>query len=821
MYLYLMRIFRWASLTLVILAFTVLLSSESVNAQTCGRSTIELVPRAPDGRPIPGLSYELYEQDIDVDGKPIGVRRVATGKIETTGRATVFATVNASARTPGAYAVKLYDRNATNGALWFYDIVKISCGSVDTFELPVSGIGVLVRDADNAILRDTTFLLYAQEKDADGKPIAVAKNLIATLSTGSGGEVITYLASPETSVDGKGGVYMLLVRPKTGGEFVKSDIKVEMGKKALVSYVLGELRFRVRDINHLGYPDKTRIDVYEQVKDQEVLGKLVKTLSTDANGFASFSYPTGVYAFKVTGKGSTFTFWNINVPAEGRAETVFDTTENLRVQVTCNTEAQLTIVAKTNRGEVIPNLKIDLLEEGVAVGATIPSTVVASGTTDSAGRVLLRVKATEFRSYALRATTTGASVGQFFQPNVEIKCGERKEIPLTLNVLRVTLLDPDRSPLANESFQLFAQSVDGDLKFKNLALSGTYKTDASGLARIYLSHGTYIFSYKNRAGTEFLVYDLEVSFQRDSDYTFIPSEALLRVVNAAGQSAPSGTEIEFFEQRGAPGNYFLGSRLATLRTDATGTALVQYPAGLYAGVIKQRDGSQSVHWNIRVNEGQRTVNDLVISGSFATPSSVPSSTPPAPVQSGGIPADAALITRLAGRILLQVQNVGEAYYVDPQSRVRYYLRNGEAAYEIMRRRGLGITNADINKIPIGILDRGADSDGDGLPDELERALGTDPFNRDTDGDGYPDAEEVRNNYSPLGPGRLPVDNALVNRLRGRILLQVEQRGEAWYLDPVSNRRYYLANGDVAFQMLRRFGLGITNSDLARIPEGAP
>lgn len=43
-----------------------------------------------------------------------------------------------------------------------------------------------------------------------------------------------------------------------------------------------------------------------------------------------------------------------------------------------------------------------------------------------------------------------------------------------------------------------------------------------------------------------------------------------------------------------------------------------------------------------------------------------------------------------------------------------------------------------------------DTDGDGLEDAREAAIGTDPNNPDTDGDGFQDGEEVKNGYSPLG-----------------------------------------------------------------------
>ncbi len=70
----------------------------------------------------------------------------------------------------------------------------------------------------------------------------------------------------------------------------------------------------------------------------------------------------------------------------------------------------------------------------------------------------------------------------------------------------------------------------------------------------------------------------------------------------------------------------------------------------------------------------------------------------------------------------------------------------------------------IQTSPIALM---IDSDGDGITDNMEKRLGTDPLNSDTDGDGYLDGAEVKEGYNPLGEGRLeekmsPVELAVLN-----------------------------------------------------------
>ncbi len=56
---------------------------------------------------------------------------------------------------------------------------------------------------------------------------------------------------------------------------------------------------------------------------------------------------------------------------------------------------------------------------------------------------------------------------------------------------------------------------------------------------------------------------------------------------------------------------------------------------------------------------------------------------------------------------------------------------------------------------LGTDPNSTDSDNDGLFDREEvKVYGTDPLNPDTDGDGYKDGDEVKNGYNPKGPGKL-------------------------------------------------------------------
>ncbi|MFH1048017.1 MAG: C39 family peptidase [Patescibacteria group bacterium] len=120
-----------------------------------------------------------------------------------------------------------------------------------------------------------------------------------------------------------------------------------------------------------------------------------------------------------------------------------------------------------------------------------------------------------------------------------------------------------------------------------------------------------------------------------------------------------------------------------------------------------------------------------------------------------------------GRILIDVEQNGEAWYVHPGSGKRYYLNSAENALSVMRELSLGISNQNLALVP-------------------------------TENDIFTLKSEL-------------------NHLRGRILLQVENDGMAWYVHPDSGRRYRLGSPTDAWQVMTSLALGITHINLAAIP----
>jgi hypothetical protein len=68
-----------------------------------------------------------------------------------------------------------------------------------------------------------------------------------------------------------------------------------------------------------------------------------------------------------------------------------------------------------------------------------------------------------------------------------------------------------------------------------------------------------------------------------------------------------------------------------------------------------------------------------------------------------IKSDVVFAKKQSGKIFLQVESHGEAYYIDING-LAHYLKDGDAAYNIMRELGLGIKTIDLTKINLSDKD---------------------------------------------------------------------------------------------------------------------
>jgi len=124
--------------------------------------------------------------------------------------------------------------------------------------------------------------------------------------------------------------------------------------------------------------------------------------------------------------------------------------------------------------------------------------------------------------------------------------------------------------------------------------------------------------------------------------------------------------------------------------------------------------------------------------------------------------DNKLSKRISGNILLQVEKNGEGWYVYPDDKKKYYLGRPADAFSIMRNLGLGIKHSELA--------------------------------------GY-------------------LNTKFLSRLSGKIMLDVEQNGEAYYIYPKNLKGYFLSRPSDAFKVMRDLGLGITNADIRKIGVG--
>jgi hypothetical protein len=180
----------------------------------------------------------------------------------------------------------------------------------------------------------------------------------------------------------------------------------------------------------------------------------------------------------------------------------------------------------------------------------------------------------------------------------------------------------------------------------------------------------------------------------------------------------------------------------------------------YRDVLSQSPSSCTLNSAQQAVRSQVCVTSPATPATPATPTISPATpaTPATPSTSGTV--DKTLSAKLSGNILLQVQQHGEAWYVYPANNKKYFLGRPADAFSIMRSLGLGTTHQFITSHTV-----------------------------------FPAS------------------------VSGKILLDVQTHGEAYYIYPKNMKAYYLGRPADAFNVMRNLGLGITDENIGKIASG--
>lgn len=791
-------------------------------------SSLTFILRDAANELIKNAALTLYAQSYDADGRSIREKgdNIASLNTGETGKVKVFVPgpLESLNEKGGTYVMEYRSRSA--GTYAKYDI-HVSSGRDTTVNYILSDMKLVLRSAAGLSLPNARIEIYEQQYGSTNDEKLGTK--VDDINTDESGEAIFQYQEGQyiARVQGESGQYQYfpdlnIVEGRRKTYYLDAEQEWSPTMGSCESDIL--LTLYAQDVNGTPVPG-LNYQLYEQTTTQAghpAVGKSVTSGRFDDYGKADHSFrpdPSKTYVLKIydqSPNAGDFWFFNQARFICGQDKTITKKLPALRVVLR---DAYGNLLKNQNFS--IYTQKFDVDGDPIKERSDLVSSRLTTSEEGVASLFLAPQQAYATGKYGLYVlVTNNSNRAEFAEYGIRMYDGRNTAIEYMLSDMIVSLKDGAGRNLADTQIELYEQdrSITGSKVLGDRILST--KTDSRGEARFEYPHGTYALVVRDDARKENIFWNQKIA-DKDRVYNNIAvNTTRIEVIDSEGYPMTSRVTVTVYNlEQDETGAYYKGAKLTSGRMMEAGYAELSLRPGpyLFTTSFEHIEYGQALYTengklqNIRISFVP--ANEIYAGRKFSL-------AVPAGVESGGTGA-AAVPDRLRGRILLQVEEHGEAWYVHPDEGRRYYMRNGSTAYEMMRQFGLGISNENLSMIPVGLDSRfnEEDLDGDGLADKLEEALGTDLNDPDSDGDGYHDGTEVGAGYNPLGAGKEELDAAQAEKLKGRILLQVESRGEAWYVNPEDGRRYYMKNGGSAYGIMRFLSLGITNQDLAGITEG--
>ncbi len=791
-------------------------------------SGINFVLRDYNGGLLYNTNFSLYTQRYDVDGNPIKQTKDLVASLNTgsVGSARVYVPQGSVRSLDGGqgdnYVLEL-TRNSRKFTLYNIKVVDALLTNVDYYS---SAFKVTVRSSTGALFPGKTNIeVYEQTVDDNNDEIKGDKvGIFQTNDDGYG--IFEYPA----------GVYVLGLKGDNGEYNYLWDVEIFDGQLNDYDWTMGtswesgmetcadssKLTLNLFGIGGDAL-NSFKYEFYEQDVDifgRPIAGKKVGAGSTNSSGKAELNFkpdPRKIYAIKIYDKKADLgEFWFFDAV---RFVCGYD-------RVVTKTLPYLKIVLRDGSGNLKKDFSFSLYEQAYDADNKPfkdAKKLIASLKTGANGAVFAYVSPAHpydqnKRGLYIFSAIVGKSV--FDTYDIAVTSDKNAVFEYVFSDLAVSVKSASGQAGGKIDFKLYEQLKDGN-NYSLGKLLNSSLTDSAGNVNLEYPAGTYAIVLSDAFRRNNIFWNIIIKDRQTNHAALSLNVTRASLANALGEMMPAGSVLQLYSLYENSGNFYQDKIIGNIKIDnnkqseswlAEGPYLltyidknkVEYGQAFWAQNGKINTVKLKTDKSQQLSAGQKfkLVKPVIIA-------------PATSAVSGSINK------RVAGYIVLQTEDKGQAWYVNPKDFKRYYLADGSGAYQIMRRAGIGATDADLRKIPIGVDSRFAkdDSDGDLLPDGLETAIGTNPQDSDSDNDSHLDGAELGGNFNPLGTGSLPINLDFAKKQKGKILLQVQKNGEAWYVNPKDSKRYYLGNGALAFQIMRYLSLGVSNQDLNTIVIG--
>ncbi len=808
------------------LVFTLLVFgfySLPAQASTCSQNTnINVVVSNPAGAFIPNTQVTVYQQVLDINGQSKPGQQVAWGQTDA-----ILGTAHLSwrlASDTAVYVLKLQTINNSQASFWYYN-QSFSCGQTLTLQKTLSGLKFILHDSAGQALTNTRFNIYSQVYNSLASPQEQFNQLLTSPSSGVTGQVTVYLPQGSLrSMDRQASDVYALNLNYHNQNFNLYNLAVHDGQLTTVNYFIPALQVKLQDATGALFPKGTRVMVFKQTVDTNNLrqvGQEVGDFTLGDNGSGTIDLPAGLYVLGIKNNNNTYQyFWDMQVNrGQANTYTVTSTTSlnNNSSTNSCQNNSTFTLAVQNFAGQLVPGLNFALYQQRTSIqGLPVAGQQVGNGQISSSGQASFNFRPDPRSLYALKIWDRNSRLGAFwFFSAVRFTCGQSRTLTKTIPALHIILRNSQGQLKRNYDFSLYAQRYDADHQafYQDSDAITNLRTNGGGEATVYLApynpylpgqSGIYALKVRDASGRDSSFYNIKIATNQDQTFQSILSGAQGELRDANGQLL-ANKSLKLYREKTSGPYLSLGSSLLDLQTDSQGQFKFEYPAGTYALVVPDDLNRQDIFWNIRLGQttpalilktsmvsfrllnpqGQEMANNPTLQLYSLILNSTGHYQRGVKLASWQLKIGQSLQKSLAaGTYLAIYTGLGNQQYGQA-----FYLRHGE--------------NYSVN-LRISASDLITDRQSFYLP-----AVAAGIIPRSSSFSAVAHSAPSPNSSSS-------VSQTLRQRLGGRILLAVQSRGQAWYVNPVDDKRYFLGRPADAFNLMRRLALGISNQNFSAL-----